>query len=110
MKLVAFGVVDAIIAVVLELGGAIAGVLDAVAGLFGKSTQNTVASVEFQYRQLAVDGTVLASPQARRCLHAFWPGAASRMTKPVPAHRSARSNRSAPLHALAEPGPSTPYD
>lgn len=39
MKLVAFGVVDAIIGVVLELAGAIAGVVDALSGLFGEGTQ-----------------------------------------------------------------------
>ncbi len=39
MKLVAFGVVDAIIGVVLELAGAIAGVIDALSGLFGEGTQ-----------------------------------------------------------------------
>jgi len=38
MKLVAFGVVDAIIGVVLELAGAIAGVVDALTGLFGEGT------------------------------------------------------------------------
>jgi TP901 family phage tail tape measure protein len=38
MKLVAFGVVDAIIGVVLELAGAIAGVIDALSGLFGEGT------------------------------------------------------------------------
>lgn len=38
MKLVAFGVVDAIIGVVLELAGAIAGVVDALSGLFGEGT------------------------------------------------------------------------
>jgi len=38
MKLVAFGVVDAIIGVVLELAGAIAGVVDALTGLFGGGT------------------------------------------------------------------------
>ena len=39
MKLVAFGVVDAIIGVVLELAGAIAGVVDALSSLFGSGTQ-----------------------------------------------------------------------
>ncbi len=39
MKLVAFGVVDAIIGVVLELAGAIAGVVDALSGLFGSGTE-----------------------------------------------------------------------
>ncbi len=39
MKLVVFGVVDAIIGAVLELGGAIAGVVDAMAGLFGSNTK-----------------------------------------------------------------------
>lgn len=39
MKLVAFGVVDAIIGVVLELAGAIAGVIDALTGLFGDGTR-----------------------------------------------------------------------
>lgn len=39
MKLVAFGVVDAIIGVVLELAGAIAGVVDALSGLFGSGTK-----------------------------------------------------------------------
>ena len=39
MKLVAFGVVDAIIGVVLELAGAIAGVVDALSGLFGDGTR-----------------------------------------------------------------------
>ena len=39
MKLVAFGVVDAIIGVVLELAGAIAGVVDAITGLFGEGTR-----------------------------------------------------------------------
>jgi TP901 family phage tail tape measure protein len=38
MKLVAFGVIDAIIGVVLELAGAIAGVVDALTGLFGEGT------------------------------------------------------------------------
>ena len=38
MKLVAFGVVDAIIGVVLELAGALAGVVDALTGLFGEGT------------------------------------------------------------------------
>ena len=39
MKLIAFGVVDAIIGVVLELAGAIAGVVDALSSLFGDGTQ-----------------------------------------------------------------------
>ena len=39
MKLVAFGVVDAIIGVVLELAGAISGVVDAISGLFGEGTR-----------------------------------------------------------------------
>lgn len=38
MKLIAFGVVDAIIGVVLELAGAIAGVVDALSSLFGDGT------------------------------------------------------------------------
>ncbi len=38
MKLVAFGVVDAIVGVVLELAGAIAGVVDALSSLFGEGT------------------------------------------------------------------------
>jgi TP901 family phage tail tape measure protein len=38
MKLVAFGVVDAIIGAVLELAGAIAGVVDSLSGLFGEGT------------------------------------------------------------------------
>ncbi len=39
MKLVVFGVVDAIIGVILELAGAIAGVIDAVTGFFGEGTR-----------------------------------------------------------------------
>jgi TP901 family phage tail tape measure protein len=39
MKLVAFGVVDAIIGAVIELAGAIANVVDAFSGLFGKGTR-----------------------------------------------------------------------
>jgi hypothetical protein len=39
MKLVVFGVVDAIIGVVLELAGAIAGVIDALTGFFGEGTR-----------------------------------------------------------------------
>jgi len=39
MKLVAFGVIDAIIGVVMELAGAIAGVVDALSSLFGSGTQ-----------------------------------------------------------------------
>src|SRR5512133_279831 len=39
MKLVVFGVVDAILGAVFELGGAVAGVIDAMAGLFGKTTK-----------------------------------------------------------------------
>jgi TP901 family phage tail tape measure protein len=45
MKLIAFGVIDAIIGVVLELVGAIAGAADSLLGLFGK-TSNLQASVQ----------------------------------------------------------------
>jgi TP901 family phage tail tape measure protein len=45
MKLVAFGVVDAITGVVLELVGVLAGAVDAMAGLLGKAT-NLQASVQ----------------------------------------------------------------
>jgi hypothetical protein len=39
MRLIAFGAVDAIIGLVFELVGAIGGAVDAIAGLFGKTTQ-----------------------------------------------------------------------
>lgn len=45
MKLIAFGVIDAIIGVVLELVGAIAGAVDSLMGLVGKSS-NLQASVQ----------------------------------------------------------------
>ncbi len=38
MKLIVFGVVDAIVGAVLEMAGAIGGVVDALAGILGKST------------------------------------------------------------------------
>lgn len=39
MKLVVYGAVNTMIGIILELGGAVAGVADALAGLFGKKTQ-----------------------------------------------------------------------
>jgi hypothetical protein len=39
MKLVAFGVVDAIIGAIFELAGAIAGVVDSLSSLFGDGTK-----------------------------------------------------------------------
>jgi TP901 family phage tail tape measure protein len=45
MKLIAFGVIDAIVGVVLELVGVLAGAADAMAGLVGKTT-NLQASVQ----------------------------------------------------------------
>ncbi len=58
MKLVAFGVIDAIVGAVLSLAGAIAGVVDAIAGLFGESTklQSAVSGFkDFTHREMAKD-------------------------------------------------------
>ncbi len=58
MKLVAFGVIDAVIGAVLELAGAIGGVVDAIAGLFSSSTgiQSAVRDFKgFTHREMAKD-------------------------------------------------------
>jgi TP901 family phage tail tape measure protein len=58
MKLVVFGVIDAIIGAIFELSGAIAGVIDAMAGLFGSTTkfQSTVRGMKDAIRnQTAID-------------------------------------------------------
>lgn len=48
MKLIAFGVIDAIIAAVMGLAGAIGGVVDSIAGLFGKKTNFQASIREFK--------------------------------------------------------------
>lgn len=58
MKLVAFGVVDAVIGVVFELAGAIGGVVDALSGLFGNDTrfQEGIRNFKDQLRgDIAID-------------------------------------------------------
>jgi TP901 family phage tail tape measure protein len=58
MKLVAFGVIDAIVGAVLELAGAIAGVLDAIGSLFGadlKWQSGLRAFKDFTHNQMRAD-------------------------------------------------------
>lgn len=58
MKLIAFGVIDAVIGAVLELAGAIGGVIDSIAGMFGASTGIQSAVRDFKgytHREMAMD-------------------------------------------------------
>lgn len=58
MKLIAFGVIDAVIGAVLELAGAIDGVIDSIAGMFGASTGIQPAARDFKgctHREMAKD-------------------------------------------------------
>jgi hypothetical protein len=58
MKLIAFGVIDAIIGAVLELAGAIGGVIDSIAGAIGSTTgiQSSIRDFKgFTHREMARD-------------------------------------------------------
>jgi TP901 family phage tail tape measure protein len=90
MKLVAFGVIDAVIGAVLELAGAIGGIVDAIAGLFGSSTgiQSAVRDFKgFTHREMAKDFGVESlsftpvKPNTAQPAHAAPPPA----TTPMPA-------------------------
>ena len=90
MKLIAFGVIDAVIGAVLELAGAIGGVIDSIAGLFGASTgiQSAVRDFKgFTHREMATDFGVESltftptKPSAARPT----PASATPATTPMPA-------------------------
>ncbi|MGE0324078.1 MAG: phage tail tape measure protein [Polyangiaceae bacterium] len=113
MKLVAFGVVDAVIGVVLELAGAIAGVVDALAGLFGKNTKyqqgirdfrqsiRTDMADRYGVQDLTFTKPVRAVPQANMT-------PATEATATMPAAAAMSSNAATPLVVKAPPAPPPP--
>lgn len=101
MKLVAFGIVDAIIGVVFELAGAIGGVVDALAGLFGKNTQ-------FQ------EGIRKFKDQLRGDIATDWGVQELSFTRPVPVQTGAQipspATAAMPMPAVAAMAPAAPSD
>jgi hypothetical protein len=83
MKLVAFGVVDAIIGVVLELAGAIAGVVDALSSLFGEGTHWQQGIRDFR-DTLRADMAEGMGVQDLTFTRPTRPGAATSPTAPAP--------------------------
>ncbi len=90
MKLIAFGVIDAVIGAVLELAGAIGGVIDSIAGLFGASTgiQSAVRDFKgFTHREMAKDFGVesLSFTPVKPTTAGRAPASATPATTPMPA-------------------------
>jgi hypothetical protein len=90
MKLIAFGVIDAVIGAVLELAGAIGGVIDSIAGMFGASTGIQSAARDFKgytHREMAKDFGVesLSFTPVKPTTAQPAPGAPPPATTPMPA-------------------------
>lgn len=115
MKLVVFGVVDAIIRTVLELAGAIAGVVDAMAGLFGGNTKLQAGIRGFKdslHGQMAADFGVEGltfTPARQSITPAQQPSGAAPSMGPMPAAASIRAtNAQAPATPAPTPAPQVP--
>ena len=115
MKLVAFGVVDAIIGVVFELAGAIAGVIDAVTGFFGEGTrwQAGIRGLRDSVRAgmsegMGVEGLTFLHDRPRALPSPVRPGPEPLAT-PMPAAVAIASRApAAPLMTPAAPPPASP--